>query len=78
MYLELKEFYGLWKVKLAHFSLVWETLFLRHEQWTTKKSNKIVLIGKNLDHQTITINFHVDLVQLRIHNRVKSIFENNY
>ncbi len=26
---------------------------LDDEEWTKEKSNKIVLIGKNLDHQTI-------------------------
>ena len=35
------------------FHLSGKRFSLDDEEWTTKKSNKIVLIGKNLDHQTI-------------------------
>ena len=35
------------------FHLSGKRFSLDDEEWTTEKSNKIVLIGKNLDHQTI-------------------------
>ena len=54
MYLEQKEYYGLWKVKEnTFFHLSGKRFSLDDEEWTKEKSNKIVLIGKNLDHQTI-------------------------
>jgi G3E family GTPase len=35
------------------FHLSGKRFSLDDEEWTKEKSNKIVLIGKNLDHQTI-------------------------
>ena len=54
MYLELREFYGLWKAKENMFFICLVNVFpLDDYEWENEKSNKIVLIGKDLDHQTI-------------------------
>ena len=53
------------------FHLSGKRFSLDDEEWTKEKSNKIVLIGKNLDHQTIKNQLHhVDLIQIRVHIRI--------
>ena len=54
MYFGQKVFYGLKRVKENIFFTFQEKRFsLDDDQWTNEKSNKIVLIGKDLNHKKL-------------------------
>ena len=72
MYLELKEFYGLWKVNENIFFIYQVNVFLLMiMNGKMKNQIKLFLIGKDLDHQTIKnqLDF-VDLILNKKHNKV--------